>query len=270
MFYIYQKNGYNIEAMSQRFIKQLIYGSGCLVVFSVLLVIGYWLFVKPAPTCTDNIKNQREEEIDCGGPRCVPCAMKNLQQLHVLPMQLFDTGDNRTTVFVQIQNSNSDYGGSIVPYILNLYDQSGAVLFKSMDKTFVYANTIKSLVIPVLDVPFQKISRSDFFIGNITWSASAVFIQPKFELREIATVVQDDLVMVSGIVQNTNAFTVREVLVSAVAVDQKGLFVNASKTIIKKIAPFSEAPFKIFMPVSTQEKILLDTKRTKMFVDGIR
>ena len=256
--------------MSKRFINQLIYGIFFLTILAALFALGYILFIKPAPTCTDNIQNQDEEQIDCGGSTCIPCAIKQLKPLTVLPVQLFDAGDNRTTVFVQIQNTNSGYGGSIVPYALNLYDQAGVLLVNNVGETFVYANTIRPLVIPVLAAPFQKIFRSEFIIGEMVWSNSAIFVQPKLELRAVQTILEDTLIVVSGMMQNTNAFALRNVSISAVGVDARGLFVNASKTELEHIPPFGESLFKIFMPVTPQEKELLEPTRTKVFADGVR
>ncbi|MDP2924970.1 MAG: hypothetical protein Q8N99_01215 [Nanoarchaeota archaeon] len=36
----------------------------------------------PCPTCTDNIKNQEEEDIDCGGP-CKPCLIEQAKKLFI-------------------------------------------------------------------------------------------------------------------------------------------------------------------------------------------
>jgi hypothetical protein len=107
--------------MSWRLKKQLKYG------FVFLLIILSFLFLliknlKPAPTCYDNIKNQGETDVDCGGP-CISCEIKNLK------LEISKTGyliyqDNSLDLFAIIKNPSSKYALKNFSYKFVLYGES--------------------------------------------------------------------------------------------------------------------------------------------------
>ena len=55
-----------------RILKQLVFGSGFLVVFGFIAFGAYYLWQAEA-TCSDQIKNQGEDAVDCGGPCIKRC-----------------------------------------------------------------------------------------------------------------------------------------------------------------------------------------------------
>jgi len=47
--------------------KKFIYGVFFLAVFGLIVWGFYEIVLKPTPTCFEQIKNQGEEDVDCGG-----------------------------------------------------------------------------------------------------------------------------------------------------------------------------------------------------------
>ncbi len=254
-----------------RIVKQLLYGLLHLGIFAALLAIGYWLLLKPAPTCFDNVKNQGEEQIDCGGP-CEACAIKKLKPLQALPLQLFDTGDGRTTVLIQIQNLNPDYGARSFSYTIRFADRDGAELLASTQIATIYAGELRGIVLPVLALDFQKILRSSVVIANIIWEPSATLVRPAVQTRELKTSVGagDKFASVEGRIQNNNPYALASVVVNAALLDREGLYMNASRTSIEDVPAFNERAFKIAIPVTEQGKGVLDPERTRIFIDATR
>ena len=93
--------------------------------FLALVMTGvYYAFLKPAPTCFDNIKNQDEEEIDCGGTSCIACEIKTLKQVEVTWAQLIPLGQNTYDLAAKIKNPNPNFGTTYVNYEFMLYSSS--------------------------------------------------------------------------------------------------------------------------------------------------
>ena len=110
-----------------RLLKQFIYG------FVYLLVIGlvgfgvYNSYSTIPPSCFDNIQNQEESEIDCGGPRCNTCELKHLT-LQVEEPTFFDAGQFKTTVLVKITDSSLNYGSKSFNYEFQIINKLGGAI----------------------------------------------------------------------------------------------------------------------------------------------
>ncbi len=79
-------------------------------IFLVLVGTGiYYAFLKPAPTCFDGIKNQDEEEIDCGGSICISCEIKTLKEVEVIWVQAIPLNQNLYDLAAKIRNPNPNF-----------------------------------------------------------------------------------------------------------------------------------------------------------------
>src|SRR5579864_5721823 len=110
-----------------RISKQFLYAILFLAVFGLIVWGVYSITLKPAPSCFDNIQNQDETGVDCGGSHCVPCDIKNLKPLVSLPAVLFTDGQVFSVSF-DLTDPNANFGASSVTYDLNFYDASGNIL----------------------------------------------------------------------------------------------------------------------------------------------
>lgn len=229
----------------------------------------YFAYFKPAPTCADNIKNQYEEEADCGGP-CVPCAIRKLQPIKTSPVQLFDTGLQTTTLLVELQNPNLDYGASHLAYTVTLYDAANAPLLTFNGDTFLHAGEVKPLVFPALEIPFRAVLRSEMVFRDTAWLSARDFPRPEVVVREVVTKRDGKTAIVEGVAQNNNPYGFKQMFVSGVAINKSGLFAGASKTTIQDIQPFEERFFKIVIPLLDADAAQLDAARTRVFVDARR
>ncbi|MBI2075360.1 MAG: hypothetical protein HYT82_01675 [Candidatus Harrisonbacteria bacterium] len=255
--------------MSNRIVKQFVYGTFYLLVFALIGGSVYFAYVKPAPTCMDNIQNQREEEVDCGGP-CVPCAIKKLQPIKILPVQLFEAGEGLTTAFVEFQNPNLQYGASYALATLTFYDEESKPIYTTSGDTFIYAGAVRSIVTPAIPAPLRAVARSELALTDIRWQSATEFPRPNLDLREIITRREGKNAVVEGVVQNKNAYGFNEVYVGALAVTKTGLFANASRTVLSDLQPFEERFFKIVIPILPAEFEAIDLGRTRVFVDARR
>ena len=152
--------------MIKRLFKQIIIG---LIFIFILSGFIFWIYhsTRPNPTCSDGIKNQGEEEIDCGGP-CSPCKISLLEDLEVLLTKAIPTQENYYDLVAQIKNPNQNYGSGQIPYQFELYDNQDNLVAQSSGSTFILPNQTKYLVQMRVEgsSPVNKIKLS---FGQFEW-----------------------------------------------------------------------------------------------------
>jgi len=95
------------------------------VILAFLALISIAVFYK-APSCSDNIQNQGEAGIDCGGPCPYLCTDQEEPPTVLFTQALPNTDSGRTDVVASVENKNLDAAARNVPYSIVLYgtDQS--------------------------------------------------------------------------------------------------------------------------------------------------
>ncbi len=255
--------------MSSRLVKQLAYGLFYLIFFAAFVAGVYFAFFLPAPSCIDNKLNQSEEGIDCGGP-CIPCAAKNALPLKVFLPQIFPADGGRATVLLQFKNLNSAYAAKNFMYDLDLYDSAGETMFHYRDISFAYANYTATIILPAVEADFGGIARADVAPHDLKWVPAANSPEPQVNAKNIVTTPGKDRAVVAGMLVNESPFALRKVEVGALAVSRSGIFLNASRTIVDEVKPFSSAAFFIFVPLKPADLKEINSAATKIFVSARR
>lgn len=255
--------------MPHRILKQFAYGLFYLIFFALLVAGVYFAFFRPAPSCFDNKLNQSEEAIDCGGP-CIPCAAKNALPLKVFLPQIFPADGGRATVLLQFKNLNSAYAAKNFLYDLDLYDSAGETVFHYRDISFAYADYTATIILPAIEADFSAIARAEVAPRDFEWVPAANFSEPQIKAENIATTPGKDRAVVAGILVNQSPFVLRKVEVGALAVSRSGIFLNASRTIVDEVKPFSSTQFSVFIPLKPADLKEINPAATKVFVSATR
>src|ERR1051325_1546720 len=103
-----------------RSLKKLLYG---LLYIGLFLFIGFTFYsstTAPAPSCTNGIRDQGEEGIDCGGPCAISCAILKLNPIRVIDGPYVFSAGGKTVLLAEAYNPNSDYGASVANYEFDL------------------------------------------------------------------------------------------------------------------------------------------------------
>ncbi len=238
--------------MNRKFIKQLIYGSLYLVVWGLIGLLVYTAVLKPAPSCSDNKKNQNEEEVDCGGV-CPACALKTLQPIDILPTKVISAPDKaKASLLLSLRNPNSNYGANPLVLEVSAYDANNTLLVGVRDETVIYAGEIKSRVIPNIAAPFTKINRIEVKVLQNNWISRAEFALPKSQVRQVST--KTDIfrhqVVVSGLLKNINDFAVSKMTLHISLYNELSSLVGVSRTLIENLKAGEERSFEIAVPAS--------------------
>ena len=233
-----------------RCLKQFIYG------FVYLLFIGLFglgvytrYFVTP-PSCSDNIQNQQETDIDCGGPRCGTCELKHLS-LKVGEPAFFDAGQFKTTAVVKITDPSLNYGSKGFNYEFQVINKFGGAIASRPSlsgTTYISAGETKYLIVPAIDIDPRDVGSVVVNIPNPTWELKESL--PKFALsfNNLKTSVGIKSPQVTGNLKNDSATAYSSISLVGVVFDKFGTPLSASATELDNIPSFSETPFTIFYP----------------------
>jgi len=94
------------------------------------------LYVNRDPTCSDKIRNQGEEGVDCGGPCPELCRMGN-EGLVVDWARVFRVDDGVYDMGALVENTNAVEGAKEAIYHFKMYDEKNILIAERFGKTFV-------------------------------------------------------------------------------------------------------------------------------------
>ncbi len=223
-----------------------------IIIFTLIIVSAYpiyILFIKKTASCFDNLKNQDETGIDCGGS-CSKVCKASAADINVHYRRVFKVSEGIYSVVAEVENLNSTYVSFDVPYTFKIFDKDGVTISEVKGTSYIpqhgtfiiFEGGLKTGTRIPQNVKFEiqanptwyevgkgdisnsslpRISNEELINGEATTSTS---VTPIYK----ATLVNDTLNQISNI--------------EAIALlsDVNGNAVASSKTIIDNIAPQSE------------------------------
>jgi hypothetical protein len=235
-----------------RFLKQVIYGGSFLAILLALISYGLYVSFQTPPTCFDNIQNQEEENVDCGGPCSLSCVLKFLKPLKVSNVTIAHHPDKTVSILAEIRNFNTDHGLPQFTYDLVFYDAAGAGIMTVTKESFIYPGEIKYLVDQAIQVP-EGVARATITVKDVTplsWKTKDEFFQPDVQTRNIQFEEQAEKreLYVSGLVVNNTNTPLTRVTVNVIAANLFGLESGFSQTLLENLRPFEERFFRVVIP----------------------
>jgi len=252
--------------VNRRLIKQIIYGLGFLAVVFLILLIIYFIWLKPSPTCFDGRKNGGEEGIDCGGP-CQSCEIQTLKPIQISWIKNFPVGKS-TIIAAEIKNPNLNWGAENFSYTFHIYDIYDNEIYTLTKKSFIYSGEVKFLVEPGVNIKTTEIGNIVFSTADLSWKSKAEFPQPDAQIRGLKT-ESGAPIKISGLFLNNNSYGLSRANIIGFIYNKKGDLISASKTELGKISAFEEKPFQITFPPNIALEII-DASRTKIYAEALR
>lgn len=231
--------------MEHRTLKQILYGSGYLLFIFLIIAGVYFVWLKPAPTCSDGRRNQNETGVDCGGV-CASCEIKTLFPMETSWSRYFSAG-SKTILAAEIKNPNSNYGANNFSYTFDVYNSSGEKIYTLTKDSFIYAGEIKYLVEAGVNINPENINKIEFSFSDPNWKSKDEFSKPEIQTREIKTEAAQP-VSASGLAINNNAFNLSKINVIAFLFNKEGSRISVSKTELDNIKAFEEKFFRVAFP----------------------
>lgn len=248
-----------------RVLKQFIYGAFYLILFSGIIWGIYAWFLKPAPSCFDNIQNQGEQGIDCGGPCAKVCIPSTLKPIEASGQpQIFHPTASGINVLAKIQNPNPGYAAGNFMYAFTFHDDHDNVIQKISGESFVYAAEIKYLAEFNLSFPgFDRVRRAELTVENPAWVSSDAFKLPQAIVQSSQASKSDTgTLQVNGRFINNDSVVLPSVTVMAIFYSQFGQPAGVSKNEVENVAPGESRTFSIIHPAIPN----VDLSRTAVFL----
>lgn len=225
------------------------------MVISVFVLLILRPGFEQAPSCFDNIQNEGETGVDCGGP-CTPCYIKDAKPLEESGApQIFKSASlGKAFIAINVVNGNSDLGLNNFYYSVDLVDNANNVVGTVNGYDNILPGESKYLLVEYDGGSYnvQRISGADFKVTQIgTWRKSSDFLIPSLSLISTPTISSStDQVVVSGTVKNQSAFSVPSLDVTAFVLDKYGDPLFAGKTLVSDLKSFGTANFYVYLPSS--------------------
>lgn len=228
-----------------------------LFVIAPVVLVGFWAFTKllPAPTCFDNRKNQRELDVDCGGP-CAPCELRNPKPVTVFWARAVPVRKDTFDAVALIQNPNEVLSSQELAYEFTLFDQLGVIARRS-GRTFIFPQE-RMYAIEINLKTTRQPERVDFRIVDTKWQLK------QGERHNFAVERRDYRIVeengrkqseVEASIMNRSSFGFKEVVISFVLFDQTGNVVGVNKTAVDNFLSGSRRIVKSIWPEEIKESV---------------
>ncbi len=255
----------------QRTLKQILYGGFYLSIFGIIVYFIIFKFFFP-PSCSDGIKNQGEEGIDCGGP-CPSCEIRTL-----FPIQV-----NRTVFFVkesegtidlaaQIKNPNLSWGIKKFNYSFILKDENGNEAGRITGTSFILPGETRWIIrsggtrnIPLIKLPqavrvtdvvfeIEPIIPTDWQkLRSFTKEAEIISKNVRFEYLKPPRAGFAEL---RGEIENRSSFLIDQVEINAVLFGEGDLVLAVGQTMARTLKPGETRYFAISWPIKFSGKVV--------------
>lgn len=231
--------------------KRIIFVIIYLAIFlSVAFAIYSWL--KPKPSCTDGMRNQGEEKVDCGGP-CSPCKEEIFtQDLQVKEKYFVYGGPGIYDVEAKIYNPNNQYGGSEFSYKFILKDAAGQNIAERSGKSFILPAQTKYIIETNLETGGAP-QTVEVELGETSWEEFSGYEEPQLNIyyKQYNTVTGQPIFgEATGLLRNESTFDFGTIKVNVVLRDANGLPIALNSTIMNTVNSGEERDFRLIWPTS--------------------
>ncbi len=203
-----------------------------LIVALTLLVLGTPVLffalkgiVSPESTCVDNIKNQDEEGIDCGGSCPFPCrVIPKIDDVKTLRSFVVPAGNGLYDVIFDIKNPHSELGIPDLTYTVVLQDSGGEEIRKLTGKSFLLPGETAFVIIPAV-----RLDRVPATVNPIFHDA--LWVKPRIDPPALEVLNSTFRALpagntfsseATGIVKNNSPYGFNAVVISILLFDNQG------------------------------------------------
>ena len=117
-----------------------------------------------SPTCFDNIQNQDEEGVDCGGNICSLRCDGNYRDIKINFSRGLFVSPGKYDIFTLLENFNQNVDFPVVPYTMSFYSYEGKLLGNATGTISVEAQHRAAVYLPNLDLA-QEPKTVEFNLG---------------------------------------------------------------------------------------------------------
>lgn len=227
---------------------------GGAVLIGLTLLAGIVIAVMyDAPSCMDGKMNQDEGGVDCGGS-CAYLCRADVQAPRIEFARPLDNGSGRTDVIAYVDNRNAAAEAEDVPYVVEVFDESGTLLGRREGMLDLPARAIVPLYLPGVAAGIGASTRAFVSFGDIKWRTP----QEEVHMVHAGTVqlVPGVRPRVTVVLENASAEPAYNRTVVATAFDAEGEAIAASQTVVREVAAYGTATAVFTWPSAFSREVV--------------
>ncbi|MDH4359096.1 MAG: hypothetical protein OEV37_04185 [Candidatus Berkelbacteria bacterium] len=252
--------------MSHYFKKQI---TIVLIFVLILAIIGaavYFLTRPSGPTCSDGIKNQGEEDVDCGGP-CKKC--KEIEDLKVISKKFIPTTENNFDLVAVVGNPNIDWGARLASYVFELYDGASQLIGSVKGTTYFLPQETKYIV----EQRFyseKTIVEARLMLSDVSWEKLSQINDLELKVKNTDyQILEDGSSEFIGVMENKSSYDLDKIEIVGILFDNNGEIAAAGKTFLNTVMRNENREFSFFWPypIAVQIKSFIAKTYTNVFLN---
>jgi len=241
------------------YLKKQISILGILVLIIAVIGFGIYFLIKPPKaTCYDNIQNQGENGIDCGGP-CGQCDKP--QELSVIYQNFILTTENNFDLVAKVENPNSGWAVESMVYTFNIYKGEDLLLSKE-GRIYILPQETKHIIEQKIFLN-ETPDRVEIKFKDISWqkikNLEDLEIRIKNENREILP--ESGFNRLLGVVENKSDYDFDKIEIIGVLLSNDKI-VAVGKTEIRTVVRGESRYFEMNWPYEISDEITSFELRT--------
>lgn len=225
-----------------------------LVYIAIFSLIAWFLrsTFKTKETCFDGIKNQNEEDVDCGS-----ACSKKCEKIEALSLTTGEVGVVESSVageydfFGTVANPNNNYGSEYFAYQIKFKDENGAILGEKQGDSFVLPGDKKYIV--ENNIKMNKLpAKIEFSVSDSRWiEAADLYEKPDLKVvnktyNEISSGA--GFFEAKGLLKNESPFDFALIKIKIVLKDASGKIIALNGTDMRTVNSGENRDFRVFWP----------------------
>jgi len=214
----------------------------------LFLVAVFFVSRKSLPEdCFNNIQDNGEQGIDCGGPCSKKCDL--LESLKVLWTKIIPAGENKYYFLSLIKNPNALYGVSLFNYKFIGLNNEDKVVSERQGEDFILPGESKYIFDEINIEDLNNAQKFDLEISDLMWQRFSSYQKPTLFVinKEIKDIDEGGFnLKVGGRLINDSIYNLRMVGLKVVLFDERDNPIAFNKTYLGNIRSQEKRDFHVF------------------------
>ena len=232
--------------------KVIIISIYLLIIF--LIIFGLYSIFKPKPNCFDNIQNQNEKGIDCGGVCQKECNEIKAQDLIIGETGIVSSGIvDKYDFYAKVSNPNAAFGDKNLIYEIEFKDATGNVISSQSGSSFVLPSEEKYIIQNNIELSAMPASGTLKIISSDWARFDDYYERPDIQIvNKNYSEVSDGVGFANaqGLLRNRSPFDFDSIKIQVILRDTDGKVLAINSTEMKTIKAGEDRDFKVFWPSS--------------------
>lgn len=203
--------------------RQALY-AGSIFLGIILILAGVWfLFFFRLPTCSDNILNQNEEGIDCGGVCATLCQAPRVSALWARSVAVAPGVYHAVAL---VRNPESSAGTEALPYTFQVFDAKNILIAERRGVMFLYPGEVVPLFEANILTGERIPARTFITFGDAVWIQME---RPTEPIQITSRELNQDTLTLTAHIENKTALPVYGTTLTALLYDADDIIITASQ-----------------------------------------